>query len=239
MRASRIRTHPKKEKILAESPENPGTEGSSNPQYTPSAPPPFQPVTTTFQPVSTPSQGTVVPPQPAAPVKSGGSSALKIILIIVAVFVVLVLMVAGVIGYGVWRVSRAVHVNRATGETTINTPSGTFSANSAQKFTAGELGTDLYPGAEPAKSGSLKMNLPTGAMVSAVFLTTDSKDKVLDFYKSKLGSGATSMDFGNNAILTSKKSEHEQVTVTVSQEANQYDGKTQIHIQHVTDNQAK
>jgi hypothetical protein len=34
--------------------------------------------------------------------------------------------------------------------------------------------------------------------------------------------------------LSLKKNEHETVQVTISQEANQFDGKTQIHISHTT-----
>lgn len=231
---------PKKENIVAELPENPGTDGSPESQAGASTPPPFQPVTTTYQPVSTSSQGTVMPPQPAAaPAKSGGSSALKIILIILGILFFFVLLVVAALMYGCYKVKKAFHTDSKTGETTITVPGGSFSASSSNKFTAGELGIDIYPGAEPAKSGSLRMNLPTGSMISALYLTSDSKDKVVEFYKSKLGSDATSMDFGENAIMTLKKGEHEQVSVTISQEANQHDGKTQIHIQHTTDNQAK
>jgi hypothetical protein len=47
------------------------------------------------------------------------------------------------------------------------------------------------------------------------------------------------MDMGPSAIVTLKKSAHEQVTVTIAQESGQSEGKTQIHIMHTTDNQAK
>jgi hypothetical protein len=186
--------------------------------------------------VTTPSQATGVPPPPAAAQpKSGGSSALKIILIIVAVLVVLVMMVVGVIGYGVWRVAHAVHVNRTTGETTINTPGGTFSAGSSEKFTADELGTDIYPGAQPSKGG-LRMTLPTGPVVAANFLTSDSKDQVVSFYKEKFGSQAMTMDTDDGAILTVNKSKQDSVMLTITQKPSQFDGKTQIHIMHTINN---
>jgi hypothetical protein len=223
---------------VADLPENPGTEGSSqSPSGTP-APPPFQPVATSYQPVTTPSQATGVPPPPAPP-KSGGSSALKIILIILGVLVLLMVLVAGVIGYGIYRVKKAFHTDARTGETTIATPGGAITANSNMKFTSDELGTDVYPGAEPAKSGNLRMNLAGNSVVSASFLTSDSKDKVVAFYKDKLGSEATSMEFASNAILSLKKGANEVVQVSVSQEPNQHDGKTQIHISHTTSSQAK
>ena len=221
-----------KEIIVAELPENPGTEGSLQPQAGAPAPPPFQPVATQYQPVA-------APPQPtAAPARSGGSNALKIILIIVAIFVFLVILVVGAIGYVGWRVSRAVHVNNKAGETTITTPGGTFSANSSETFTAAELGTDIYPGAQPAKGG-MRMSLPTGSVVAANYTTSDSKDQVVAFYKSKLGSEVTTMDLGTSAIVTLKKGNQAQVTVTIEQKPETADGKTQIHIMHTTDNQAK
>jgi hypothetical protein len=229
-----------KEIIVAESPENPGSQGSPNQPYSSPAPPPFQPVSSGFQPVTGTSTATGGPAQPgAAPAKSGGSSALKIVLIIVAVFVVLVMMVVGVIGYGVYRVRKAIHVNQANGAMSVDALGVKMNADAGMKFTADELGTDPYPGAETAKSGNMRMNMAGNSVVSAAFLTSDSKEKVVEFYKDKLGSEATSMDFGANAILSLKKGEHEMVQVTISQEANQFDGKTQIHISHTTSSQAK
>jgi hypothetical protein len=224
--------------IVAELPENPGSEGSPNQPYTSPAPPPFQPVAPAFQPVATGPSTTSTQVQPiAVQSKSGGGGALKIILIVVAVLVVLVMMVVGVIGYGVWRFSRAVHVNRATGETTINTPGGTFSANTTEKFTADELGTDIYPGAQPAKGG-LRMTLPTGPVVAANFLSSDSKDQVVSFYKNKFGSQAMTMDTSDGAILTLNKSKQDSVMLTITQKPGQFDGKTQIHIMHTINNKA-
>jgi hypothetical protein len=85
----------------------------------------------------------------------------------------------------------------------------------------------------------MRMSMPSGSVVSASYLTSDSKEQVVNFYKSKLGDQATSMDMGASAILSLKKSAHEQVTVTIAQESGQSEGKTQIHIMHTTDNQAK
>lgn len=217
-----------KETIVADFPENPGSQGPPTPQ--PGAPPPFQPVANQYQPVAA-TYGSA--PQPlATPPKSGGNTALKVILIVLGIFVFLVVMVVAVVGYGVYRVRKAMHVNSATGAMTVNTPGFAMNSDPGIKFTADELGVDLYPGAEASKSGNLRMNIAGSSMVSATFLTTDPKDKVVDFYKSKLGESATSMDFGSSAMLSLKKSDQDQVTVTIAPEANQSAGKTQIHIQH-------
>jgi hypothetical protein len=216
---------------VAELPKNPGSEGSPNQPYSAPAPPPFQPVASSYQPVTTPSQATGVPPAPA---KSGGSTALKIILIILGIFAFLVLLVVCLLAYACHKVKQSFHTDSKTGETTISVPGTSISANSSMKFTSDELGTVVYPGAEPAKSGNLRMNMAGNSVVSASFLTSDSKDQVLAFYKDKLGSEATSMDFGSNSILSLKKGEHEVLQVTISQDANQSGGKTQIHISHTT-----
>jgi hypothetical protein len=220
---------------VAELPENPGTEGSPAPSTGASAPP-FQPVAPpAFTPVDAPSQTFAAAPTSATPpMKKGGSSALKIILIILGIFFFLVLLVVAVLMYGCYKVRQAIHVNKDTGAITSSIPGLAMNSDSGMKFTSSDLGTDIYPGAEASKSGNLRMNLGGTAMVTATYLTSDPKDKVVDFYKSKLGPNPTSMDFGGSAILTEKKSDQEQVTVTVSLEGSDSDGKTKIHIQHTT-----
>jgi hypothetical protein len=221
--------------IVADFPVNPGSEGTPAPLTGASAPP-FQPVAPpAFTPVDAPSQTFAATSQPAAPpMKKGGSSALKIILIILAIFAFLVVMVLAVIGYGVYKVRQAIHVNKDTGAITSSIPGLAMNSDPGMKFTPAELGTDIYPSAEPTKSGNMRMNIAGSSVVTATFLTSDSKEKVVDFYKSKLGSDATSMDFGGSAILSEKKSDQDQVTITVSSQDNQSEAKTQIHIQHTT-----
>jgi hypothetical protein len=78
----------------------------------------------------------------------------------------------------------------------------------------------------------MKMDTPNGSMISAIYVTQDSKEQVLAFYKDKFGSGVTSMDFGNVASLTLKKSEDEVVQVTITTEESDKDGKTKFTILH-------
>ena len=164
-----------------------------------------------------------------APVKSG--SALKIILIIFAILVGLGILGAGAVGFMVWRVAHSFHVNGRNGQVTLNTPSGSVTASNASNFTSDELGTDVYPGAQPTQGG-MRMNLPTGSVVSGVFLTSDSKDQVLAFYKSKLGSEASVFDAANSAMISLRKGSHENIMVSISSQQSQNDGKTKISIVH-------
>jgi hypothetical protein len=176
-----------------------------------------------------------VPQQPNVQPPKQGSSAVKIILIVVAVIVCLGIAVVGVVGYGFYRVGKAVHKDLTTGKVSIDTPNGTISAISDATLTEADLGTAIYPGAEQAK-GSAKLNLGGGPMVTGVFLTTDPKDKVIAFYKDQLGSGAQDIESGDTALLMLAKENRESINITISQRAGQFDGKTHITILHASPN---
>lgn len=180
----------------------------------------------------------VVPVQPVAVPAKSGSSALKIILIILAVFIGLGILGAGAFGFFVWRVAHAVHISGNGSDMSIHTPGGTLTANTSETYTAGDLGTDIYPGATSGKGG-MRMTLPTGSMVSAVYVTGDSKAQVLDFYKTRFGSNASVFDSADGTVLTVNKSQKESVVVTITKGSSQYDGKTEIHIVHTTSNKTQ
>ena len=80
--------------------------------------------------------------------------------------------------------------------------------------------------------GGMRMNLPTGSVVSGVFVTSDSKDQVLAFYKSKLGSEASVFDAANSAMISLRKGSHENIMVSISSQQSQNEGKTKISIVH-------
>ncbi|MGO9325586.1 MAG: hypothetical protein ACLP07_13585 [Terracidiphilus sp.] len=182
-----------------------------------------------FQPVPQP-VGT-----PAPPPKSG-SSAVKIILIIVGVIFFLGLIVAGIVGYGIYRVAHSIHKD-ANGEITINTPKGAISENPDQTFTASDLGIAIYPGATQGKGG-LRLTLGSKSMVTANFLTPDSPDKVMAFYKGLAGPNAQTMSTGSGGIITMQSSTSS-VTVTVAQSSNENNGETQITIVNTTGSSSK
>ena len=203
---------------MPDSPENqpPQADSSQAP------PPPIQPV--------------AVPPAPAyqpvaAPPPTSGSSALKIILIIVGIFVGLGILAAGVIGYGIYKVAHAIHTS-ANGQISINAPGGGFSANTTQSVSAGDLGIAIYPGATQGK-GALHMTIAGKSMVTANYLTTDSKDQVLAFYKDKAGPSAQSMITGNGGEFIVNNGS-DSITVSVLQSPNMNGGKTQITIVHTS-----
>lgn len=168
------------------------------------------------------------PPPAAAPPPKSGSNALKIILIILGVFVLLGVLVAGVIGYGVYRVAHSIHKD-ANGQVSINTPGGTFSANTSDTFTESDLGIAIYPGATQGKGG-MRMNIAGKSMVTAIFLTSDSQDQVVAFYKDKIGPNAETVTTSNGAQFVSTTSNGDALTVTITQSPDANEGKTQITI---------
>jgi hypothetical protein len=200
-----------------------------------------------------PSCGAAASAQPtAAPAKSGGC--LKIALIVIAILVFLGLLALAGIMYGCHRVKQLVHVESgANGQMTLNTPDGKVNItgnggkmtmqtpdgkvdlNTNETYTAVELGTDIYPGAQSVKGG-MKMESPNGSMVTGVFVTYDSKDQVAAFYKNKFGSAASTFDTGEGAVLTLPIGEKESVMVTITGKPSENEGKTKIVIVHTKDN---
>lgn len=175
------------------------------------------------------------PPQSVASPAKSGSNALKIVLIILAVCIGLGILGAGAFGFFVWRVAHRVHVSGSGDQVTVNTPGGAITTSDSQKYTAAELGTAIYPGAEPGKGG-MRMSMPTGSMVSAAYFTGDSKDQVLAFYKTQFGSQASVYDSSDATVLTVNKGDHESVVVTITKGSGDNQGKTEIHVVHTTTN---
>ncbi len=115
---------------------------------------------------------------------------------------------------------------------TLQTPDGKVNFNTSQTYTTADLGTDPYPGAQGTPDG-MKINSPTGSMVVSSFLTTDSKQQVIDFYKSKFGGNTAVMDTPDSAIVTYAKSKQENIMVTVTANQSRDKGKTRITITHI------
>jgi zinc-ribbon domain len=217
--------------------------GPAVPAYSqPPATPYSQPPATQFSQPTPQSYPPPMPPplypQTSVPPPSSGNSAVKIILIVVAVFIGLAILGAAIFAFSLYRIAHSVvHVDGPNGQVTLNTPGGSMQLNSNKTYSAEELGTDLYPGALSVRGG-MNMNTPNGSMVTGVFVTSDSKDQVLAFYKSKLGSDASVIDTSEASILTVNKGNEESVMVTVTQKPGEDDGKTKIAIVHTKSNKS-
>jgi hypothetical protein len=150
-----------------------------------------------------------IPPAPA----SSGNTVLKIVLIVIGVIALFGVLAAGIIGFGVYKVSKSVQIS--TGHSTMS---------------AAELGTAPYPGASTS-DGSMNMKLPNGSMVTSVFTSSDSADKIVAFYKEKLGDQASVVQTGNGTMLSAGEKDKNSVMVTVTPEGNN----SKIVIIHVTE----
>jgi hypothetical protein len=172
-----------------------------------------------------------VPPPPPA---TSGNTVLKIVLIVVGVFVVFGVLVAGVIGFSVYKVAKGAHKD-SNGNVSISTPSGTITTGSSANITEADLGTALYPGAISSGQGSMNMKTPNGSMVTAVYTSTDPADKIVAFYKDKLGDQASIVQNSNGTVLSAGEKDKDNVVITVTPE----NSSSMIAIVHVTNTKSQ
>ncbi len=139
----------------------------------------------------------------AAPAPSTGGSAVKIVLIVVAGLCIL-----GVVGTVasiliVRNIARRSHVqvDERGGEARVETPFGTVETTKDPAKIAENLGVDVYPGARAIQGGS---NVQAMGMhtVTGVFETSDSVDKVSDFYRKKFPNAMYSANGSEHSIIT-------------------------------------
>lgn len=197
---------------------------------------PQSPVVTTPPVYSAPPQAAGYPPPNAYPPPKSSGGALKVILIIVAVVVVIGVAGVAIVGYGAWKVSHAIQLNNNGKTASVSLPGlGSFSAGNTVASEA-DLGVPLYPGATTGEGG-MHMTMPTGSMVTAVYLTSDPVTSVVAFYKGKLGANESDIDTANGSVLssgnqgTNGKSGTE---ITIAPGSGNNSGKTQIVIVHTT-----
>jgi hypothetical protein len=179
------------------------------------------------------SAGTPIPPNPAyqnvpPPPTTSGNTVLKIVLIVVGVFVLLGVVVAGVIGVGVYKIAKSARKDR-NGNVSISTPGGTITTGQSANVSAADLGVDLYPGATTGE-GSMNMQTANGSVVTAVYLSSDPSDKIVAFYKEKLGDQASIVQTRNGTVLSAGEKNKDNVVITITPEGSS----SKIAIVHVT-----
>ena len=179
------------------------------------------------------STGAPIPPNPAypnipPPPTTSGNTVLKIVLIVIGVFVLLGVIVAGVVGVEVYKMAKSVDKGR-NGNVSISTPNGTITTGQSANVTAADLGVNLYPGASTGE-GSMNMKTPNGSMVTAVYLSPDPSDKIVAFYKEELGDQASIVQTSNGTVLSAGEKDKDNVLITITSEGNS----SKIAIVHVT-----
>jgi hypothetical protein len=152
----------------------------------------------------------------SSPAPTGGSSALKIILIVIAVIVGLGILSVGAFSFFVYRVAKSAHVSQEGDHVKVDTPFGSVETSKDPVQAAKDLGIDVYPGAEVQKNGSASMTFGNVHTVTASFESTDSVDKVCTFYKSKFpGATVTSSDQNRCTIVSNDHKNVNMITINV------------------------
>jgi hypothetical protein len=123
-------------------------------------------------------------PVSGAPVPAGGSSALKIILIILAIVVGLVIVAGGSCAYFIHRAIHS-HVNNKNGEVSIDTPFGSLNGGSDPAEAAKNTGVEAYPDATLQQGSAASMTIGKMHTATATYESNDAPSAIADFYKSK------------------------------------------------------
>lgn len=177
----------------------------------------------------TPAAAPVASAPAPVPVPTGGSSALKVILIVVAIIVgfgILGIATVGIIGY---RIARHSHVDQNGDHVKVETPFGSVETSKDPDQAAKDLGIDLYPGAQVQRNGSSSAAFGGIRTVSAVFETPDSPDKVCTFYRPKFpGAMVTTSDQNHCSIVSN--TQKNMVTINIHSSGD----RTRIQITNVT-----
>lgn len=165
------------------------------------------PAAATPAPPTTPSPG-VAPaaaaPAPVAAAAKSGSPVLKIILAVLAVLIFFSLLIVGGCVYFIYRAKQKVNEFKKEAHITFPTEAGTreVCTEPGAKPTTEAVNMDvpIYPGATPTEAGG-DMSMGAGVVKVQQYVTDDAVDKVVSFYKDKLGSSLTVQQSEGKAVL--------------------------------------
>jgi hypothetical protein len=164
-----------------------------------------------------PMPATPTTPASAPPTTGAPSSALKTVLIIVGVIVVLgILAIASLTFIGI-HLARRTHVTQDGDHVKVETPFGKVETSKDPDQAAKEIGVEIYPGAEVQKEGASSASFGGIHTVTASFESSDSVDKVCNFYKSQFPRANVSTSGQNRCTLVSNNPPN---MVTVNVESN-------------------
>ncbi len=164
-------------------------------------------------------------PRAATPAPTGVSSALKIILIVVAIIVgigILGMATVGIIGY---HIAKSSHVSQQGDHVKVETPFGSVETSKDPEQAAKDLGIEIYPGAEVQKNGASSASFGNIRTVTAVFESSDAPDKICSFYKAKFPGAMVTTSEPNHCTIVSN--DHKNM-VTINIEASGDTTKLQI-----------
>ncbi len=166
-------------------------------------------------------------PGPAAP--TGSSSAVKMILIVVAVVVAFGILGVATLGIIGVHIAKRAHVLKDSNRVKVETPFGSVDTTKDPQEIAKDLGVEIYPGAQAEADGATSATFGSVHTASASFISNDPLDKVCDFYKSKFPNAMATTSDRNRCTIVSNDQKN---MITVNLEAN--GRSTKIQISNVT-----
>ncbi len=153
-------------------------------------------------PVMTPVSSTPAAATTPAP-KTGGSGALKIILIVLGVIVLIAILGMVTCGVVLRHYVNNSHVHQNGDDVTVDTPFGKVGSTKDPSKVAADLGIDIYPGAEVQKEGASSASFGNMHTSTASFESSDSLDKVCAFYKEKFPAAMSTTSDENRCTIVS------------------------------------
>lgn len=138
---------------------------------------------------------------PGPPPSSGSNSALKIVLMIVGVVVFIGILGMVTCGIIVHRAIKTARLSQKGDNVKVETPFGSVESSTDPEKTAKELGVEIYPGAQLQRAGTASVSFGSFHTVTANFESSDSVDKVCDFYRSKFPSAAVQSSDQNHCNI--------------------------------------
>ncbi len=184
-------------------------------------------------PVSPTAPSATLEPTAQAQAPKSSSPIVKIILIVLAVIVLIGMLSAASCVYFMYRARQRVRQFERQVHTTFPSRTGSSEMHPISPAVptppggpAVDTGIAVYPGATPFGGGS-QASGPTGSIKTQEYTTGDSVDKVVDFYKDKLGPNTSVMQAEGKAVLNNQS---EAGAITVVAKPDSGDGKTHITI---------
>jgi hypothetical protein len=163
------------------------------------------------------------PIAPGPPASKGGSSALKIILIVVGVFVLIGVLGMVTCGIVIHRAIKSAKVSQKGDNVKVETPFGNMETSTDPDKTAEELGVEIYPGAQVQKAGTASVTFGSLHTVTANFESSDSVDKICDFYRQKFPSAqVASSDQTHCSIVSGDKGNSTTISVQSSGDGSRF-----------------
>jgi zinc-ribbon domain len=163
--------------------------------------------------------------QPIAPVppSKGGSSALKVILVVVGVIVLIGVLGMVTCGIVIHRAMKSARVSQKGDNVKVETPFGNMETSTDPEQTAKDLGVEIYPGADLRKEGTASVTFGSLHTVTANFESNDSVDKICDFYKQKFPSAqVASSDQTHCSIVSGDKGTSTTISVQSSGDGSRF-----------------